>query len=340
MGGNLMKVLVIGNEDRYKKYMPNNEIIKKAEIFYFPIGTSDEELIEKGRDSEIILADAIAQVSKTLIENLPDLRLIHSEGVGYNAIDIQTAKERGIYVCNNKGVNSGAVAEQTILLMLGLLRNVASGDRSVREGKQLQTKEKAMIEGITEIADCKVGLIGFGDIAKAVAKRLASFESNLYYYSRTRFAKEVEDQHQVTYLELEELISTCDIISIHVPVTEETTAMVNQEFLKKMKKTAFLVNTARGEIVDNEAMKEALIQGEIQGAGFDTVYPEPTTKVNPLVNLPADTENKVLFSPHIGGISTSTFFRAHENIWSNVEAVMNEQRPNYVVNGVLKIKRN
>ena len=334
-----MKVLVIGNENRYKKYMPNKQIINEAEINYFPIGTSDDELIEKGRDSEIILADAIAQVSKTLIEKLPNLQLIHSEGVGYNAIDVQAAKERGIYVCNNKGVNAGAVAEQTILLMLGLLRNVASGDRSVREGKQLQTKEKAMIDGITEIADCKIGLIGFGDIAKAVVKRLAPFECNLYYYSRTRLAKEVENQHQVTYLELEELTSTCDIISIHVPVTDETTEMVNRDFLKKMKKTAFFVNTARGELVDNEAMKEALINGEIQGAGFDTVYPEPTTMDNPLVNLPSDVADKVLYSPHIGGITSSTFFRAHENMWSNVEAVMNEQRPDYVVNGVLKIKR-
>lgn len=337
--GATMKVLVIGNEDRYKKYMPNIEILKEADITFCAIGTSEEELIKCGRTAQILLVDAIAPVSKNLIENLPELRLIHSEGVGYNAIDIQTAKERGIYVCNNKGVNAGAVAEQTILLMLGLLRKVSTGDLSVRQGNQLKTKEKAMIEGITELADCKIGMIGFGDIAKATAKRLYPFESNLYYYSRTRLTKEVEDEYHVTYLELEELAKICDIISIHVPVTDETTGMINQEFLKKMKKTAYLVNTARGEIVDNEDMRQALINGEIQGAGFDTVFPEPTTKDNPLVDLPEEVANKVLFSPHIGGITSSTFYRAHENMWSNVEAVMNEQRPNYVVNGVLKIRR-
>lgn len=334
-----MKVLVIGNEERYKKYMPNMDITKEAEILYFPIGTNDDEIMEKGKDTDILLVDAIAPVSQYLIEKLPNLRLIHSEGVGYNAIDIQTAKERGIYVCNNKGVNAGAVAEQTILLMLGLLRKVVSGDRNVREGNQMQTKEKAMIEGITELADCKIGLIGFGDIAKATAKRLYPFECELYYYTRTRLSREAEDAYHITYLELEDLAANCDIISIHVPVTDETMGMINKEFIKKMKKTAYLINTARGEIVNNADMREALINGEIQGAGFDTVYPEPTTKDNPLVNLPLEGADKALFSPHIGGITSSTFFRAHNNIWSNVEAVMNGQRPNFVVNGVLKIRR-
>ncbi|HWK22085.1 MAG TPA: NAD(P)-dependent oxidoreductase [Ureibacillus sp.] len=334
-----MKVLVIGNEERYKKYMPDMAITKEAEVLYFPIGTSEKEISEIGNDAEILLVDAIAPVSQDLIENLPNLLLIHSEGVAFNAIDIQAAKERGIYVCNNKGVNAGAVAEQTILLMLGVLRNIVSGDQNVREGYQIQTKEKAMVEGIVELADCKIGLIGFGDIAKATANRLHPFECELYYFNRTRLPKEIEDKYHVTYLELEELATTCDIISIHVPVTEETTGIINREFLKKMKKTAYLINTARGELVDNLAMREAIINGEIAGAAFDTVYPEPTTKDNPLVNLPLEVADRVLFSPHIGGITSSTFFRAHRNIWTNVEAVLNDQRPNFVVNGVLKIRR-
>lgn len=334
-----MKVLVIGNEERYKKYMPDMKIVKEAELTYCPIGTTDDELIEKGRDAQILLVDAIAPVSSYLIDNMPNLLLIHSEGVAYNAIDIIAAKERGIYVCNNKGLNAGAVAEQTILLMLGLLRKVVFADQKVREGYQIQTKEKAMVEGIIELADCKIGLIGFGDIAKATAKRLVPFECELYYYSRTRLQKELEDAYHVKYLELEELAATCDLISIHVPVTKETTGMIDREFLKKMKKSAYLVNTARGEIIDNAALREALINGDIQGAAFDTVFPEPTAKDHPLVALPLEASDKVLFSPHIAGITKSTFVRAHQNIWSNVEAVINNQRPNYVVNGVLKIKR-
>lgn len=329
-----MKVLVIGNESRYKKYIPNLEIINNAEIIFCPMGTSDDELIEKGMDAHILLADAIAPVSKYLIDNLTYLKLIHSEGVGYNKIDIHAAKEKGIYVCNNKGINAGAVAEQTILLMLGLLRNVVTGDRDVREGKQIQTKEKAMVEGIVELADCKVGLIGFGDIAKATAKRLYPFECEIFYFNRTRLSKEQEEEYHVTFLELEELAQTCDIISIHVPVTDETTGMVNEGFLKNMKKTALLINTARGEIVDNEAVREVLISGNIGGAGFDTVHPEPTTKDNPLVDLPDEVKNKVIFSPHIGGITSSTFYRAHRNMWVNIENIASGKKPTNVVNGL------
>ncbi len=329
-----MKILVIGNENRYKKYKPNLEIVNKVDMVFCPMGTSDEEIIEKGIDAQILLADAIATVSKNLIDRLPNLKLIHSEGVGYNKIDILAAKEKGIYVCNNKGINAGAVAEQTILLMLGLLRNVVNGHRDVCEGKQIQTKEKAMVEGIVELADCKVGLIGFGDIAKATAKRLYPFECEIFYYNRTRQSKECEEAFHVTYLELEKLAEVCDIISIHVPVTSETTGMINEEFIKNMKKSALIINTARGEIVDNEAVREALISGNIGGAGFDTVHPEPMTKDNPLVDLPDEVKNKVIFSPHIGGITSSTFYRAHRNMWANIENVTSGKKPTNVVNGL------
>ncbi len=329
-----MKVLVIGKEDRYLKYMPDKDIAKNAELIICPIGTSDEVLIEKGKEAEYLIVDAIGSVSKKVIEHLPKLKLIHSEGVGYNGIDIQTAKEKGVFVCNNKGINAGAVAEQTILLMLGLLRDVVMGDQKVREGLQIQTKEKAMVEGITELADCKIGLVGFGDIAKATAKRLTPFECELYYWNRTRQSKEIEEEYGVSYLELDELVKECDFISLHVAVTEETTEIINKEFLKKMKKSAYVINTARGELVDNVAMREALINGEIKGAGFDTVHPEPTQKDNPLVALPEEVAHKVIFSPHIGGITRSTFYRAHLNIWSNIELVENNKRPNYIVNGL------
>ncbi|BDH63152.1 2-hydroxyacid dehydrogenase [Lysinibacillus sp. PLM2] len=329
-----MKVLVIGKEDRYFKYMPDKDIAKNAELIICPIGTSDDVLIEKGKEAEYLIVDAIGSVSKKVIEHLPNLKLIHSEGVGYNGIDIQTAKEKGIFVCNNKGINAGAVAEQTILLMLGLLRDVVTGDQKVREGLQIETKEKAMVEGITELADCKIGLIGFGDIAKATAKRLIPFDCELYYWNRTRQSKEIEEEYRVSYLELDELAKECDLISLHVAVTEETTGIINKEFLQKMKNSAYIINTARGELVDNEAMRESLVNGEIKGAGFDTVHPEPTQKDNPLVALPEEVAHKVIYSPHIGGITSSTFYRAHLNIWSNIELVKNNKRPNYIVNGL------
>ena len=261
------------------------------------------------------------------MESMPKLKMVHSEGVAYNMIDLDAAKRLGIYVCNNKGMNAGAVAEQAILLMLALLRHYTEGVAAEKAGLQINKKEQLMLEGITELSDCKVGLIGFGDIAKATAKRLLPFGCGIYYYSRTKKSPEIEKEYGVTYMDLDSLIRECDIISIHTPVTKETTGMVNAEFLSKMKKTAYLINTARGAIVDNEALKEALINGDIAGAGFDTIAPEPTAADNPLVNLPPKTKAAVEYSPHIGGVTTSTFKRCHKHLWENAKRVSMGEEP-------------
>lgn len=327
-----MKILIIGNEDRYKKYMPELDIVKHISMVFCPRGASEDELLKAAPDAVAIAIDPMAKLSGNVIRKMPNLKIIQSEGVGFNGIDCEAAKERGIFVCNCKGANAGAVAEQTILLMLSLLRKIVVGDRTEREGNQIVMKEQMMFEGITELSDCKIGLIGFGDIAKATAKRLSPFECETYYYTKTRKPIEVEKEYNVAYMELEEMSRTCDIISIHCPVTAETTALINRDFLSKMKSSSYIVNTARGEIIDNEALYEALVTGKIKGAALDTVAPEPTTLDNILLNLPKEHADKIIFSPHIGGITTSYFYRAHKKNWSNIDMALKGQRPNFIVN--------
>lgn len=329
-----MKILIMGNKDRYKKYMPDIDIIKDITMVFCPRDAGDEELLQVASDAEAIAIDPTAKLSGNVIRKMANLRIIQSEGVGYNGIDCEAARERGIYVCNSKGANAAAVAEQTVLLMLALLRKITVSDRTVREGNQIYMKEQMMIEGITELSDCKVGLIGFGDIAMATAKRLEPFECQLYYYSRTRKALDVEEEYKVSYMDLEELAGTCDIISIHCPVTPETTGMINKEFLSKMKASAYIVNTARGEIVDNEALYHAIVSEQIQGAGLDTVAPIPVTLDNILLNLPEKYADRIIFSPHIGGVTTSFFYRAHKKNWLNIDAALKGQRPSNIVNGL------
>jgi len=329
-----MKVLIIGNEDRYKKYLPDPELVRKHAVVFCPCETRDEELLQVAQDADAIIVDAIARLSGDVIRQMPNLKIIQSEGVGYNGIDCQAAKEKGIYVCNCKGANAGAVAEQAILLMLALLRSTITGDRLEREGRQIEMKERLMVEGITELGDCKIGFIGFGDIAKAAAKRLIPFECELVYYDKYKASQDLEAEYHVSYLELNELICACDIISLHCPATPETAGMINAEFLAKMKATAYLINTARGDIVDNQALYDAIVMGKIRGAGLDTVYPEPTTKDNILLNLPDEFKEHIVFSPHIGGITTSFFRRAHLFDWGNVEAALHGERPKNIVNGL------
>lgn len=314
-----MKVLVIAEKKRYEKFMPDVEIARQNEIVYCDRGTDDVEILRVAADAEVILADAISPVSEALIQGMPKLRLIHSEGVAYNKIDLAAAKARGIAVCNNKGANAGAVAEQTILLMLGLLRFVRQGHDAVCEGGQIKMKETRMVSGIPDLADSTVGLIGFGDIAMETAKRLHAFGATVYYSGRTRKCEEIERACHASYLPMNVLLPICDIVSLHTAVTPETTHMVNAQFLEQMKPGAFLINTARGEIIEQQALCGALASGHIAGAGLDTLDPEPVTTNNSLVQYAKTHPYQLLFSPHIAGVTLGSFRRMHLHMWENVQ---------------------
>ena len=326
-----MKLLVIGDPDRFEKYKPDMSVVRETDVVVVRRGTPDGEILEMASDADCIAADAVSPVSRTLMQGMPNLKLVHSEGVAYNAIDVKAASELGIAVCNNAGVNAGAVAEQAILLMLACLRHMPEGDAAVRTGGQIRVKERLMVEGIRELGDCKVGLVGFGAIARETARRLHAFGSEVFYWNRTRRSQEVEREFAVSYLPLEELARTCDIVSIHVPVTPETENLVDAAFLDSMKDDAVLVNTARGEIVDQEALAHALEQGLIGAAGLDTLSPEPVPADHPLALLSGEAAYRLVLSPHIGGVTEGMFRRAWRTIWENIERVSLGETPVNVV---------
>lgn len=329
-----MKLLVIGDRARTEKFLPDLPIVGETELVVVERGESDENILQEAADADAILADAISPVSAKLIDGMPNLRLIHSEGVAFNAIDCKAAAQRGIYVCNNRGVNAVAVAEQTLLLILGVLKHVVEGDAAVRAGGQIAFKEQLMVSGIEELSGMTVGLIGFGAIAREVAKRLNAFDVDVVYTKRHRLDEDEERALGVRYLERDELLATSDIVSAHVPVTSGTRGMADDAFFAQMKQGSYLINTARGEIVDNEALIRALESGRLKGAALDTVAPEPVTADNPLVTLPPELASRILLSPHIGGVTTNMFARAHRCVWENVARVARGERPVNVVNGL------
>ena len=326
-----MKIVVLGTKARYQRYMPDLPFAHAQTPVYLDKDCSEEQILSAAGDAEVMFVDAIAPVSGHLIERMPHLRLIQSEGVAFDKIDLSAARARKIDVCNCKGCNAAAVAEQTILLMLMLLRRALEGDRAVRQGRQMEMKERSMVEGIRELSDCRIGLVGFGDIAQATAARLAAFGCELYYYAPHRRSQE-EARCGVRYLPLEELAAACDIISLHCAVTDQTRGMVDAAFLSRMKPMAYLVNTSRGELVDNLALRQALLEGRIAGAGFDTLAPEPVPADHPLVDLPEAVRDRVVFSPHLGGITESSFRRSHLHMWRNAERVAAGEKPDHIVN--------
>ena len=327
-----MQILIMTSKKRVEKYSPLYKVPADWELVYIDAMSSDEAILSAGKNADMIFADAIAPVSGNVIREMPRLKLIHSEGVGFNLIDIEAAAKKGVYVCNNAGANSGAVAEQAVLLMLALLRRLSEGDAMVRSGRQIKAKESFILDGIKELGDCTVGLIGFGAIAKATAKLLNAFGSKVICFSRTRPLD--SDAYNAAYLPLDDLLRQSDIISLHVPVTPETCGLVNEAFIKKMKKSALLINTARGEIVHQEALADALIRNNIAGAGLDTLDPEPVTLDNPLLNLPEEVKYRLVFSPHVGGTTDGMFNRAHRMVWDNFITVAQGGRPRNIVNGL------
>lgn len=328
-----MKILHIGNEKSVENYTEQTAFTKSAEIVNAPMGLSDEEYEKLAGDAEVIITDAIAEISGNLIAKFPNLKLIHSEGVAYNWIDLKAAGKRGIYVCNCAGMNAAPVAEQTVLLMLAVLRNTVSCDRAVRNGRQMEVKMAYMSAGnLTELADCRIGLIGFGAIGKAVAKMLQGFGVSVFYTKRHRLTPEEEAEYRVRYLPLEELLESCDMISLHVPVTPETTRMCDREFFRKCWKGSYFINTARGELVEDEALREALANGTIAMAGLDTLDDEPVKKEHPILSWPPEILERIVFSPHIGGITGSSFRRGYRMIWSDIEKIANGQEPDHIVN--------
>jgi len=317
----VVKLLVIGDRKRFEKFLPDRDIVKQVEVAVAERGSSDAEVVALAGDADVIVADAISPVGSALMDAFPSLKLVHSEGVAYNAIDVAAARERGITVCNNAGMNAAAVAEQAILLMLACLRHAVEGDAAVRSGRQIKMKERLMVQGIRDLGDCTVGLVGLGAIARATAERLRAFGCTVVYWNRNRRSAEEEQALGVSYLPLEELAATCDIVSLHVPVTPDTENLVDAAFLARMKPDAVLVNTARGEIVDQDALADALMAGTIGGAGLDTLSPEPVAADHPLAALTGPAANRLVLSPHIGGVTEGSFRRAWTTIWSNVESL-------------------
>lgn len=328
-----IKILHIGKKENMERYPIPEDLKEEIQVVSVPGGRTPEEYLQACAEGEILVADAIADVPGALIRGMANLKMIHSEGVAYNRIDLKTAGERGIYVCNCRGMNASAVAEQTIFLIQGMLKNVLANDRAVREGRQIQVKEGYMARGdLKELADCKVGLVGLGDIGKCTADLLAAYGSETYYYKRHPLSKEEEKKHNVSYLSLDELLETCDIVSLHLPVTEETQGMCDRNFFEKMKEGAYFVNTSRGELVDDQALAEALKNGKLSMAALDTLSHEPVQKDHILLRQPEEIQEKLLLSPHIGGITASSFRRGYGMIWDNVRRISRGEKPLNIVN--------
>ena len=323
-----MKIVVMLNKANFERYTAPGAVTEDMELIHVGNGAPDEDRII-ATDAEAILADPMCPVSARVISSMKHLKLVQSQGVGFNLFDLEAAKRAGVYVANCAGANASAVAEQAILLMLALLRNFKDNDAMVFAAKQIEAKTHCFENGLVELGDCHVGIVGMGAIGRETAKRLKAFGSRVSYCGR-----HPADNCEFPLLSIDALYASCDIVSLHVPVSSETTGMIGDAALSQMKRGALLINTARGEIVDQEAVCSALLDGRLGGIGLDTYTPEPVRPDNPLLALPVEIRGKVALSPHIGGITAGSFYRYFGIVWANMRRVAAGEKPVNIVNGL------
>ena len=329
-----MKALVLSRKERYERFAPDRPIVRETELVFCDRSGTEEEWLAAAADAEALFVTPVTWITENLIARMPNLRLIHCEGVGFDRIDLEAARKRGIYVCNNAGCNAGPVAEQAVMMMTMLLHRTLWGDRMVKTGFQGQAVRELEMDVPPDLSIATVGLVGFGAIGRETAERLRVNGSQVYYYARHRKDPETEHRYGVEYLPLEELAERCDIVSLHLPATAESTHMVDRDFLNRMKPGAFLVNTARGAIIDDEALCEAIRSGHLAGAALDCYDPEPVPADHPLVRLAAEYPDRLVLLPHQAGVTQSSFYNVYRMLFENLQRLADGKRPERIVNGL------
>lgn len=238
-------------------------------------------------------------VTAEQIARAPCLRLIQKIGVGVNTIDLNAAKARGIAVCNMPGTNTRAVAEMTLLLMLGAVRRIAFLDASLRAGGAWLLAPDLQA-GLGEVGGRTVGLVGYGAVPSMLAPVLETMGARVCYWTRVPKPAAVG-----VWRPLDDLLAQSDIVSLHVPLTPDTERMIDARRLAQMKPGAVLVNTARGALVDEPALVEALRNGRLRAAGLDVFAVEPLPPDSPLLKLP-----NVVLAPHVAWLTPDTWRRS------------------------------
>jgi phosphoglycerate dehydrogenase-like enzyme len=249
-------------------------------------------------DAEVLL-HVLEPATAKVMDAAPKLQLIQKIGVGVNTIDLEHAGLRGIRVCNMPGTNSRAVAEATLMLMLTTLRRAISLDAAIRAGDGWRL-DPALFDLFGEIGGRSVGLVGYGAVPTMLAPVLRALGARVLYT-----ATEPKSDTVAEWRELPELLAQSDIVSLHLPLTDETERLIDAQALQSMKRGAVLINTARGGLVDQNALIESLRSGRLLAAGLDVYDQEPVPADCPLLEL-----DNVVLQPHVAWLTPETLGRS------------------------------
>lgn len=260
--------------------------------------TDKATFLREIRNTDVLL-HVLEPVTAAVIDAAPRLVLIQKIGIGVNTIDLDAARRRGIAVCNMPGTNTQAVAEMTLLLILATLRRLAQLDALTRAGRGWAL-DPGMADDLGELSGRAVGLVGFGAVARRLVPMLQAIGAEVVYTSRQPTA-----DAPIPFLPFREMLPVADVLSLHLPLTPETTGIIDAAAFAAMKRGSILINTARGPLVDEAALLEALTSGRLRGAGLDVFSVEPVGVDNMLLKLP-----NVVLTPHLAWLTAETLARS------------------------------
>jgi len=322
-----IKIAVI-NSSSFGKFFPEQlerlSTLGEVGFFDFPANLRGKELAKKLAGYSIIIASVTPPYDKEFFEYKDGTLLIARHGIGYNNIDIRAATEKGVIVTNVPGfVERESVAENAIALLLDVIRNITLSSIRVKEGKW---KERAKFIG-HEVKNKTVGIIGFGNIGTRVGEILKNgFSAKIIAYDPYFHSDEIR-KRGAEPVSLEELLKVSDIISLHAALTPENYHLLSEEKFSLMKKGVIIVNAARGELIDTNALMEALDKGMIGGVGLDVVEREPINENHPLLKF-----DNVVITPHISAYTYECLKSMGDKVVSDIEKVLNGIPPDNIIN--------
>lgn len=288
--------------------------------------TPVNQIVDRIKDAQIVLTNK-TPLTKETIEKSPNLKYVGVLATGYNVVDIEACKARQIPVTNVPSYSTDSVAQLVFAYILEVCHHIGAHSQAVRDGAWTNSVDFTFWNyPLIELVGKTLGIIGFGSIGQAVARIAQAFGMNVLAYSRTE-KKEFETD-RLKFVSLEELFTQSDIITIHVPLTPQTKDLVNHESIKKMKDGVILINTARGGIINEQDLYEALESGKVYAAGVDVATKEPIEKTNPLLKA-----KNIFITPHIAWAPFEARERLMKIVYENIQGFLNGNSIN-VVNGV------
>lgn len=287
-------------------------------------GNTVHEVAERIKDADIVIANK-AKLDEKSMKDAPNVKLICEFATGYDNVDLEYCKKRGIAVANVVDYSTPAVAQHTFAMALYLLERLPYYDNYVKSGTYAsQDRFSNFDKPFLELEGKRWGIVGLGNIGKKTAKIAKAFGCEVVYYSVT--GRNTNQEYE--RVEFDELLKTCDFISVHCPLSDLTKNLIDYNAMKKMKKTAILLNVARGPVINNADLYRALTEGEIYAAGLDVLEKEPITDDNPLSKI-KDSE-KLIITPHMAWASTESRTRLAVEVYENIKAFLNGEKRNIV----------